>query len=426
MLAGEGSYAQNREKQVMPQEELISLLKRDVREWNAWRKNNAHVRLDFRGVNLSDVDLRGVNLSGVNLNEANLIDINLSGANLSNARIYEANLSRANLSGTNLSEANLSEANLSEANLSRADLSNANLNGAVVIRTDLNESNLSGAYLNGADLRWSNLSGSYLRGVRLIEANLIEVDLSEADLSEANLDGANLSRANLSRTNLKGANLSRTLLIGTNLTHATLSGCTIYGISAWNVHLEGAIQENLIITQEHEATITIDNLKVAQFIYLMLSNQEIRDVINTLTTKSVLILGRFTPERKAILEVLQEVLRAHNYLPILFDFETPKDRNLTETVRILAHLARFIIADLTEPSSIPQELQAIIPTLAITVQPILLEEKKEYAMFHDFSRYHWVLPTYFYTDQANLITSMETHIIQSAEQKAKELELPHI
>jgi len=49
---------------------------------------------------------------------------------------------------------------------------------------------------------------------------------------------------------------------------------------------------NLIITDDNEPTITVDNLEVAQFIYLLLNNQKIRDVIDTITSKVVLILGR--------------------------------------------------------------------------------------------------------------------------------------
>jgi hypothetical protein len=71
-------------------------------------------------------------------------------------------------------------------------------------------------------------------------------------------------------------------------------------------------------------------------------------------------------ERKAVLDALREELRKHNYLPILFDFELPERRNVTETVTQLARMARFIIADLTAPSSIPQELQAIIPSCSRT------------------------------------------------------------
>jgi hypothetical protein len=39
---------------------------------------------------------------------------------------------------------------------------------------------------------------------------------------------------------------------------------------------------------------------VAQFVYLLLTNSRIRDVINTVANKAVLILGRFA-ERKILL-----------------------------------------------------------------------------------------------------------------------------
>ena len=46
--------------------------------------------------------------------------------------------------------------------------------------------------------------------------------------------------------------------------------------------------------------------------------------------------------------------------------------------------ARFIIADLTDPSSIPHELATIIPMTPVPVQPILLSGSSEFAMFRDF------------------------------------------
>jgi hypothetical protein len=49
-------------------------------------------------------------------------------------------------------------------------------------------------------------------------------------------------------------------------------------------------------------------------------------------------------------------LRRSEYLPMLFDFEKPEWRDLTETVTTLARMSRFIIADITDPKSIPQEL----------------------------------------------------------------------
>jgi hypothetical protein len=128
----------------------------------------------------------------------------------------------------------------------------------------------------------------------------------------------------------------------------------------------------------------------------LLKNGNIRHVIDTLTSKVVLILGRFTPERKAVLDAIREDLRKRNYSPIVFDFEKPVNRDITETVSTLAHMARFIIAGLTEPSSIPKELEAIVPTLAVPVQPLLKGSTRPYAMFKDYWKYQWVLEVYRY------------------------------
>jgi hypothetical protein len=67
-------------------------------------------------------------------------------------------------------------------------------------------------------------------------------------------------------------------------------------------------------------------------IYLLLNNQKIRDVIDTITSKLVLILGRFTPERKIVLDAIRDELRKRSYLPVLFDFEKPSNRDVTKTV----------------------------------------------------------------------------------------------
>ena len=188
------------------------------------------------------------------------------------------------------------------------------------------------------------------------------------------------------------------------------------------VGLAGTIQDNLVITSPDEPTITVDNLEVAQFIYLLLNNQKIREIIDTITSKVVLILGRFTQERKPILDALREALRKHNYSPVLFDFEKPASRDLTETVSTLAHMARFVIADITDAKSIPQELMLIVPNLpSVPVQPLILTSQHEYGMFEHFTRYSWVLPVYRYSDEVSLLQSLQEKVIEPAEQKAKEL-----
>src|SRR5262249_18275403 len=146
----------------------------------------------------------------------------------------------------------------------------------------------------------------------------------------------------------------------------------VYGISVWNVQFAGATQANLRITPIYEPEITVDNIEVAQFLYLMLHNQEIHTVIDTITSKVVLILGRFSDERKQVLSALRDTLRQHGYVPVLVDFSGPENRDISETITLLARMARFIVADLTDPSSIPLELQSFVPDVQVPVQPLLL------------------------------------------------------
>ena len=178
----------------------------------------------------------------------------------------------------------------------------------------------------------------------------------------------------------------------------------------------------MIITPPLEPEITVDNIEVAQFIYLLLHNEKIRDVIDTVTSKAVLILGRFTDERKAVLDALREELRKRDYLPILFDFDVPATRDITETVSLLARMARFIIADLSDPSSIPKELEAIVPSLAVPVQPLLEGSARPYAMFKDYWKYEWVLPVYRYEGLEPLLATLAEKVIAPAEGKVKALQ----
>jgi uncharacterized protein YjbI with pentapeptide repeats len=315
----------------MANDEHVAMLTQGVAAWNAWRDQNPNIRPDLSGLDLHD------------------------------ATLSEANLSRATLIGANLCGVDFTQANLSEAMLIQADLRGANLCGA-----NLGGANLFQALLNGLGFKPGlvNEFAGILGDPDFEHSQLpTPTNLSRANLSQAYLSEANLYRADLSGANLSGADLTFVTLVNTILTGADLTGCRIFGLSAWGLKLDGSKQQNLIITDRNEPTVTVDNIEVAQFIYLMLNNQKVRDVIDTITSKTVLILGRFTDERKAVLDALRAELRKRDYLPILFDFEKPRSRDTDETITLLAKMARFVIADISDAKAVLQELRAIEPDL---------------------------------------------------------------
>jgi uncharacterized protein YjbI with pentapeptide repeats len=349
------------------QKQLDTLLRDGVAIWNIWRNEYREILPDLTLANLEGADLR------------------------------EADLRMVNLTGSNLKGSNLSEALLCESLLRRAHLGQALLSGA-----DLSKSELMSTNLRQADLREARLTGA---------------DLSWADLREAKLSGADLTRANLTHAKLAGADLSGAHFVQTDLFGADLSGCNVYGTSAWDVHLDSrTLQTDLRITSyEEEAAITVDNLEMAQFLYLMLHNEKLRHALETITSKLVLILGRFG-DRKPILDALREALRRHGYVPVLFDFEPQSDKPILETVKTLANLARFVIADLTDPHMVRAELTAIIPNVpTVPVQPLieanadLPTEYESWALFNSFR------PVYRYADLSDLLANLNKSVIAPVE-----------
>jgi Pentapeptide repeats (8 copies) len=352
----------------MASEEHLQIMRQGVDAWNDWRQKNSDIK--------------------VNLREANLREANLWGADLWGADLWMADLEGAKLGG----------AGLAWAELWMADLRRADLRGAHLQRAQLHQAILQGANLWGADLSGANLWG----------ADLQEVNLQEANLEKANLNGAQLIRS--------------------DLRNAKLTGSYVYGVSAWDIQVdERTEQQNLIITdsERDEPVITVDNIKVAQFIYLLLNNQEIRDVIDTITSKAVLILGRFSEERKPVLDAIRDQLRKpeHNYLPVMFDFTPAVNQPTLGTIKTLASMARFVIADLTDARAVLQELQAVVPAFpSVAVRLMIKKSQHEYGMLDEIRLFRSVVEdTYEYEDTDEVIASIWENIIAPAEAKVGEL-----
>lgn len=354
----------------MANPEQLEMLKQNVSIWNDWRQRNRSTDIDLRQADLREARLRGVDLSHADLENADLIGVDFSFADLREANLCGTKLVRSNFTGANLTNANLREAILTRANFHNA---------------------------------------------KLIEANLFGCSLYLANLDDANFSGANLERVDFS-----GAHLIHTVI-----DHAKISGSKVYGVNVWDLQGEFTEQKDLVVNPPGHPVITVDNIKVAQFIYLILNNKEIRNVINTLTSKSVLILGRFAlPERKTVLDELRSKLREYDLLPIVFDFDRPTNRDYTETVQTLASLSLFVIVDVTNPKSTPLEMEATVKQFKIPYLPIidLSADPKPFAMMIDSQNsYHWVLQTFGYHSKEELLENIESAIINRALEKHNEL-----
>ena len=135
----------------------------------------------------------------------------------------------------------------------------------------------------------------------------------------------------------------------------------------------------------------------------------------------MLILGRFTVERKKVLDALRDELRKRDYLPVLFDFDKPASLTTDETITLLARMARFVIADISDAKSVLQELRAIVPGLpSVPVKPVIITSQEEPGMFDFYRGFRSFLPVHRYDTPAQLLSELSDRVIEPSEAKALE------
>jgi hypothetical protein len=132
----------------------------------------------------------------------------------------------------------------------------------------------------------------------------------------------------------------------------------------------------------------------------------------------MLILGRFSSERKPILDSLRKALRRHpnGYIPVLFDFEPQTDKPVLETVKTLANLARFIIADLTDPHMIRAELTALtMGAQSVPIQPIVQGDDTLPTEYDSWALARMFLSVHRYVDLSDLLANLDELVISPVE-----------
>jgi hypothetical protein len=298
---------------------------------------------------------------------------------------------------------------LRRANFGNSDLFYANLSQAICDDCLLTTTRCTFAIFRNAGL--SNAS--------FCNASLKYADFSGATLRETNFEGSDLREASFKEADLRGANFTRATLVQTDLSHADLSNSLIHGISAYNVALEGARQENLIITPSDEPVISVDNFASAQYVYLLLEHKKVCDIFDAAIERGVLLLGRFSDGGLELLQAVAAKLREMRYLPMIFNLDKQNSQISLKTIRTLVGLSRFVIVDLSG-SSVPRELYAIIPYFRRPFVPIMQKREETSPMFTALLEYSWVLSPIRFVNKEQLIEFLPSNVVASAEGKLKE------
>ena len=342
----------------------LKYLKQGAGFWNHWRKRNPSLKVDLAGADLTGIGIKG---------SVDFSDVELRGANLSGLPLAGSNFKKANLQG---------------------------------------------ACLERADLEWADFTGAELEGAKLTGAYMLRAVLRGARLRDAVLARASLYGANLEGADLQDANLQQTNMVGTDLRKAKLSHCSIYGSSIWDAKLEGAIQNGLAVTRTGAPAVVVDRIEMAPFIHLLIGSTNVQKF-----AKFVLILGHFTARRKDVLDGIQDQIRSHDYIPVLFDFDRTDAPGFEDMISNLARIARFVIIDLTETPVSYAEILLRIENIPVPVKPLLMKQEAS-------QRGPWpaaprpqipLLDLYLYKDAPDLVANFGKEVIGPAEAKLSAL-----
>jgi uncharacterized protein YjbI with pentapeptide repeats len=349
-----------------------ALADHDPYAWNAWRRKHKKERLDLRGI-----VIRGKYLGGLDL-------------------------SNCILDGAELDRTDLRAADLRGSSFKRTDLSLSNLADARCDRASFVDTKLFAVYASGCSFK-----GSTFRRVDLANANLMKADLTDATLVNSDCERTRLDKAVLKGTTIRACNLGHASFVDTSLEDTLITDSAAPYVNAKRIRIGANVEQRKLFLGHtisavsgglYQRRITADDLRMASFLGELEMPDCLPHLINAGNDYLVLILGRFSKTGRGVLETLEHNVWARGRIPLVFDFEGPTQRKLVDAVRFFACLSQFIIVDLSSPRSVPFELQAVVPQLAIPLVPLIRDGNKPFAMFSDLTRtYPWVLPILSYS-----------------------------
>ncbi|MFA5182920.1 MAG: DUF2169 domain-containing protein [Syntrophales bacterium] len=197
---------------------------------------------------LSEVDLSGLDLRGIDLHQAQCLKTrftgaNLDGADLSQVMFIESDFAKASLRGAKMERTMFIKTKLMEAKFQEAQLSQT-----IFMEADLTGANFTGATLYLSSTEKTPLIKARFGGVKAELCSLASGDASEADFQESRftrcifrsltMDRANFSRAAFSSTLFMEVQGKEVIFLGAEMEKGRMSNkCSLPGADFRNVHL---------------------------------------------------------------------------------------------------------------------------------------------------------------------------------------------
>jgi hypothetical protein len=184
-------------------------------------------------------------------------------------------------------------------------------------------------------------------------------------------------------------------------------------------------RQDLIVsvdTAEGAVPLHTNDLGTAQLMALMLDGAGVRRVLDSATSKLVLILGSFAPGDKAVLDRLRASLQTQGLVAVTFDFDRPSARDYAETVLVLAGMSHFVVADFTNAREVRSEVLEVrrqyprLPVVPIARSgadlPVTLLNSLSVDELDMLVRYE---------DEQDLEDKLQTSVVEPAERRIEEI-----
>ncbi|WP_116367569.1 pentapeptide repeat-containing protein [Parahaliea mediterranea] len=273
---------------------------------------------------------------------------------------------------------------------------------------------------SGMDLSGVSIYNAFAEGLNLRNAYFVGAHFEEGDFSRADFSGATFRDTRFNKTIFTGAcfegasfvncNLNRVNLVGANFKVARITETVVYGIAAWDMAVADDVEQSRLVIEKTYALyseliaggtipLMVDDIELAQFVYYLNNHRKMRDTLNILNDRGVLLLGRFQDGGLERLYRVRDWFQNQGYMPMIFDFARPDNLSLSETVVTMAGLSKFVVADLSG-GSVPAELQSILGQ----IKKPLLAFGDPYALFPDLEDQTAVIAVQ--TDDARLLAAL--------------------